>query len=115
MAESLCAAQYLNQMPENSPSDLQAIGARLIELRSALGHTQAEMARLIGTTSQALFNWEQGVNRPSIDMAFKISAGTGGVPIGYIYIGDTRGMPFEVMEKLQAFRKSERPSSSRLA
>lgn len=106
MEESSQFRQHPAAMAETSPSDVQAIGERLVELREALGRTQADFARLVGVTPQALLNWEKGNNRPSIDMAYKIAAGTGGVPVGYILSGDTRGMPHEIMERLQAHRRA---------
>jgi transcriptional regulator with XRE-family HTH domain len=99
-------------MAETSPTDVHAIGLRLIELREAMGRSQADFARLCGVSPQALLNWEKGNNRPSIDGAYKIAAGTGGVPVGYILSGDTRGMPHEIMERLQAHRRRHQRGAS---
>lgn len=100
-------------MPLTPPSDLQAIGQRLIELRErAFGMNQAQFARLIGVAPQALLNWERGYNRPSIDMAYRISVRAGGVTVGYIFTGDTRGMPGDILSKLQEENPKRRANSS---
>lgn len=112
MEESSTAGHNPPAMSETSPQDVRAIGARLVELREALGRSQAEFARLVGVSPQALLNWEKGNNRPSIDGAYKISAGTGGVPVGYILSGDPRGMPAEIVERLQAHRRRRERNAS---
>ena len=112
MEESSHAGHTAPAMAETSPTDVQAIGLRLIELRESMGRSQAEFARLVGVSPQALLNWEKGNNRPSVDAAYKIAAGSGGVPVGYILSGDPRGMPTEIMERLQTHRRRHQRKAS---
>jgi len=92
MEESSERRHYPAAMVDNRPSTPEEIGSRLVELREALGRSQAAFARLAGISPQSLLNWEKGNNRPSIDMAYKISAGTGGVPVGYILSQGAKGI-----------------------
>jgi transcriptional regulator with XRE-family HTH domain len=84
---------------------LKAIGARLIELRIALGMTQAKMARYCGVSPQSLSQWEKGMWRPSIDMAYRVCRATG-CTVDWIYDGNVRGMPIDLMERINASRSS---------
>jgi transcriptional regulator with XRE-family HTH domain len=49
------------------------LGAQIAQLRKARGMTQAELARAIGVSQQAVFAYELGERRPSILLLAKIA------------------------------------------
>lgn len=51
----------------------KALGARICQLRKARGFTQAEMARAIGVSQQAVFAYELGERRVSVLVLAKIA------------------------------------------
>jgi len=52
---------------------MKHFGDRLRMIREQYKMTQQDFAYLLKTTSQTIYNWEQNKNKPSIDMAVKIS------------------------------------------
>lgn len=48
------------------------IGERIAELRNSFGWTRAYVAKLIGTNSRSVENWETGVSTPSIENLVKL-------------------------------------------
>jgi transcriptional regulator with XRE-family HTH domain len=44
------------------------IGARIRQYRESANLTQKQLADQIGVTNSRVSNWEQGVNRPDVDM-----------------------------------------------
>jgi transcriptional regulator with XRE-family HTH domain len=48
------------------------IGARLRQYREARGMNQKEFAKSIGVGGARVSNWEQGLNRPDVDILAKI-------------------------------------------
>ena len=44
------------------------IGLRIRNFREARKMTQKQLARLIGVTNSRVSNWEQGLNRPDVDL-----------------------------------------------
>lgn len=48
------------------------IGARLRRYREARKLSQKEFAALIGVSNSRVSNWEQGINRPDVDILSKI-------------------------------------------
>lgn len=44
------------------------MGSRIAALRKQKGVTQEEMARVIGTSAQAISKWERGKNYPDIEL-----------------------------------------------
>jgi len=61
-------------------SYFRALGARVYELRKGHGMTQAELARAIGVSQQAVFAYELGDRRISVLILAKI-AKVFGVPV----------------------------------
>lgn len=51
----------------------QALGARVASLRKSLGLTQAELARTIGVSQQAVFAYELGDRRVSVLIVARIA------------------------------------------
>lgn len=98
-------AVHISGMLSNPPTDTIAIGQRIIELRETLGETQAQFARRLDVTPQKLLNWEKGENRPLIDAAWVICRATG-CTSDWIYTGDERGMPFDLMTRIIARREA---------
>ena len=69
-----CAPDYSQnaRMAETfSGIDPKAVGLRIKAVREALGMKSADFGRLVGLTSQALANYENGHRRPDLDQAFK--------------------------------------------
>jgi transcriptional regulator with XRE-family HTH domain len=91
------------------PSSLSEIGHRLALTRSALGYTQAMMAKLIGsaTSGQAWENYEAGRRRISIDHAIALCR-TCGVSMDWIYQGQMHNLPPELREKIGQLLPSRR-------
>lgn len=48
------------------------IGPRLRKYREAQNLSQKEFAKLIGVSNSRVSNWEQGINRPDVDILAKI-------------------------------------------
>ncbi len=78
----------------------EAVARRLLALRLASGLTQGVFARKCGATSSGWANYESALRRPLPDAAVEIRRGTG-VPLDWIYLGDLRGMPNEIIEKMR--------------
>jgi transcriptional regulator with XRE-family HTH domain len=51
----------------------QIFGARLRELRTAAGLTQRELAKLSGTSSAAISNFEAGNNAPTLGTLVRLA------------------------------------------
>ena len=49
-------------------------GERIKQIRMALGLTQAEFAKKLGTKQRTVSNWERGRNEPSLHMLAKFSS-----------------------------------------
>lgn len=68
--------------------DAPTIGRRIRELRNARGYASAAaFVRDIGSTPQALSNWESGYRRIGLEEAWKIKKATG-VTLDWIFSGD---------------------------
>ena len=48
------------------------IGARICKYREMRGLSQKELADLIGVSNSRVSNWEQGINRPDVDILSEI-------------------------------------------
>lgn len=78
-----------------STTTTKDVAERLVLTRHALGLIQAEFARRIGVTPQALNNYERGVSRLSIDAAGRINQ-TFGVTSDWLFHGRMQGLPGEI-------------------
>lgn len=52
--------------------DAKEIGNKIKRLRKSLGFTQAELAKKLGVTNQAVSRWENGKNTPDLQVLLKI-------------------------------------------
>jgi transcriptional regulator with XRE-family HTH domain len=84
------------------PTSALEIGSRLALTRTALGYTQATMARLMGsaTAGQAFANYESGLRRISLDHALKLCQ-TCGLTLAWIYQGQMHTLPPDLRDKIQ--------------
>lgn len=91
-----------------NPTSLDEIGRRLKLTREALGHTQATLARLMGssTDGQAVGNYETGLRRISIDHALALCASLG-LTLDWIYRGSIHTLPADIIERIQVQMKLE--------
>jgi len=48
------------------------IGERITEMRIGLGWSRARVAKLVGTNSRSVENWESGISMPSIENLLKL-------------------------------------------
>ncbi len=48
------------------------IGSRIRKFREAKKITQKQLAELIGVSSSRVSNWEQGINRPDVDILARL-------------------------------------------
>jgi transcriptional regulator with XRE-family HTH domain len=91
-------------------TDSRAVGERLKRTREALGYEghggQAIWCRFVGITPQAWNNYESGLNRISLDQAFKVCAATG-VTLDWIYFGDRSGLPVRIASQLAEFAQKK--------
>lgn len=90
-----------------SPESREAISARLRLTRDALEMTQSEWCRRTGIATNTWNNYEKGLNRISLDEAFKI-ARTIGATLDWIYRGDESGLPKRITDGLERLREKER-------
>lgn len=71
--------RYSRRVPKRSINNetLTEIGQRLRWLREALGHSQAEWARRLHISVQALNKWEAGTRLPNINALITICDASG--------------------------------------
>jgi len=79
--------------------DVPAIARRLRLARIARGLRSARAAEMAGITRNALSNWETGRQRPSLDQVILLLPVLG-VTLDYLYLGDDRGLTWEVREAI---------------
>lgn len=58
--------RHLGSIKADSRQYFQKIGSRIAQLRKLYGYTQAEFARLLGVSQQAVFAYELGQRRVSL-------------------------------------------------
>lgn len=96
------------------PTSLEQIGERLRLTRLALGHTQAIMSQLMGSSTggQAWQNYEAGIRRISLDHALRLCSRIG-LTLEWIYRGNMHSLPSDLGEKIQLQLKLESDQSRR--
>jgi transcriptional regulator with XRE-family HTH domain len=62
------------------------VGAQIRKRRVTLGHTQQDLAKMLGVTYQQAHKYERGLNRVSAGRLYKVAMVLG-VPIDYFYDG----------------------------
>lgn len=92
-------------MPDRSSDGRSkaAIGQRLELTRRAIGMAQGEFAERAGISRNTYNQYEQGVNRPQLEAAFKLSD-TYRLTLDWIYFGDPSGLRFDLAETIKALR-----------
>ena len=75
---------------------------RLKELRKVRGLSQAELARLLGVTRQAVNGFESGKFTPSLEVAFKIALLLD-VAIETVFIYQEKNPVQNILEKIETF------------
>lgn len=91
---------------------LEQIAERLQSLRKVMGLTQVAMCELAGCSTQEWNNWEKARKRIGVDNAIRVSTATG-VSLDWIYLGDVRGLPYELATKIQARARPKAASRRR--
>jgi len=84
-----------------SARSAEAIGRRLAYVRKALGLTQAEFAKAIGSSQGALGQYEVGMRRPAIEIGLRIRDRFG-TSLDFLYAGDISALQFDMAEKLRS-------------
>lgn len=99
----------------SDPTSLEEIGRRLALTRKALGYTQVMMGRLMGAAggSQAWENYEACRRRISIDHAIKLAQSCG-VPLDWVYQGQTLNLPSELREKILRLMREDNGNAPQL-
>ncbi|MBB4042037.1 DNA-binding XRE family transcriptional regulator [Microvirga flocculans] len=85
------------------PDSKEAIAERLTLTREAMGMKQADFCRLVGITPQAWNNYEEAVNRISIDAALKVVQATG-ISLDWIYRGYEALLPQHIAQEIRRIR-----------
>lgn len=95
-------------------TSVELIGERLRLTRAALGHTQAVMASLMGSSTggQAWENYEAGRRRISLDHALTLCARLG-LTLEWIYRGNLHSLPTELAERIQVQLRLEADQARR--
>lgn len=83
------------------PRHVDMIATRLISLRLAIGLNQRQFAKRARIGPNTWNNYETGDNRISLDQAFKLTDAYG-VSLDWIYQGDAKAMPHDLMLKIHA-------------
>lgn len=84
-----------------APESIPEIAKRLRAVRMALGLSQAEISRRIGAQPTQWGNWEKARARIRVDEAMALKKRFG-IPTDWIYLGDDRSMPYDLMRAIEA-------------
>jgi transcriptional regulator with XRE-family HTH domain len=95
--------------PKKPPDKLKEVGRRLRTARLALGLDQQEMADALTVARTTYSNWEVGI-RPPESFAMARLEERFGVTMSWIFLGDLRGLPYELATRVLAQMS---PSSGR--
>lgn len=87
-------------------SELDQIGARLLELRRSYGYKAKDFAAFVGIAETTWNNYERGKRRISLDEALKVASRTG-AGMDWIYRGMESSLPKHVLDKIDALRRSD--------
>jgi len=88
---------HASQIPARTA---MAIGDRLKYVRLAIGLTQAEFAKSIGSSQGACGQYEAGMRRPAIEIGLRI-LDRHGVSLDFLYAGNIAKLDYEFAEKLR--------------
>ena len=93
-------ARHAPNPPPANPRHVDAIAARLLELRIMLGLSQVEFCEGAGIETTTYNNWERGLGRPELDKANQL-CDTYQVTLDWIYRGNPAGLPLQFAGKLR--------------
>jgi transcriptional regulator with XRE-family HTH domain len=94
----------LAPMPNNIGESGEAIAARLILLREALGYRQADFARRLGISYQRLSNWERNVQPLPLSGAQNVRRVTGAT-LDWLYNGIEAGLPRDLADLIAKHKR----------
>jgi transcriptional regulator with XRE-family HTH domain len=95
-------------MSEYEPNtSREAIANRLIALRKAKGWSSTFIATAVGATPQRWYTYENGRSVPPAPVLAKVRQLTGATA-DFILFGDTRNMPYELMQQLEHIGEVEK-------
>lgn len=86
-----------------NPHSKEAVAYRLRLARAALGLSQAEFCRRTGIATNTWNNYEKGLNRISLEEAFKVVNATG-ISLDYIYRGVEALLPSQIADNMRKIR-----------
>ena len=83
-----------------------AVSERIVQGRTALGRSQANVAKALGISAQRLSNYENGSRPLDIGLAI-ILCERFGLTLDYLYRGKVYGLPSELADKIGVIRIPE--------
>ena len=86
-------------VPESESQWRREVGIRLRLTRLAVGLSQNQLAKVVGTTREAVSNWERGERLADTFGMVKFCSGWR-VPLDWIYMGSMSGLPGDVARKM---------------
>lgn len=98
--------KYRTVATDRARSEIE-IGRRLALARLATGLNQQGYARGAGIAQNTYNQYERGESRPAIDNAIRL-ADTYKLTLDFIYLGETSGLPPELLAAITALRKTRR-------
>jgi len=96
MAKSGPPSLHVGQVGNRSK---EAIGRRLKQVRTALGLTQEQIAKSIGSPQGTWGQYEAGMRKPSIAVASRLYDRYR-ISLDFIYLGDASKLPFDLDQKI---------------
>lgn len=86
-------------MPQKPTTFNKAVGERLKLLQEVLGLEQAQFAKLLGISPQALSNAKKGVNAPRAETMVALKTEKH-ITLDYVYTGDRSALPHKLAVSL---------------
>lgn len=103
---NLTVVGHTQAMSENQKEliDPVAIGARLAQMRTALGANQKMLSELVGCVPSSWHNYERGKQLLPVQYAALLSERYG-VPLDWLYLGRKALLPYNIAQSIE---KTER-------
>ena len=80
---------------------VEAIAARLLATREALGLNQRQLCKIADIATNTYNQWENAKGRPDLDGAFKLCDAFR-LTLDWVYSGDDSGLPHDLVLKMRA-------------